>query len=394
MAEPENPMHLAPRTKLLQASLTGIGALALVGATFTGTAFAGGRHDAPGQARQADATEVHGARQSGGDHDGDADRSTSTRYTEDNDTNDGGTPNNVADAGDNRHPSGKDRSVEAGGSGTQGKAESDPDGVKNGGADKPNGPGGIDKADQDGNNGCGNDDDFEDDNNGNCGGRHVHEAKAKPATGQPSKDCSCSHPTTTVTPAAKPAKAEEHKPAKAEQHKPAKAEHSTTSCDRRNDERDQRAVRAHTHTHAPAAPKAPAAPATPGPVVAPVAASTPAPASVTCPAGTEAAMLAGCEAPATPSPASGAVLSESAVAAPAAAEVPAPAEVMAAEAVAPAAPAAVSPASSRSAGTVVAAAASGALAFTGSNLLVLLAVALLTIAVGWFLVRTDRKRHA
>jgi hypothetical protein len=75
----------------------------------------------------------------------------------------------VADAGDNRHPSGKDRSVENGGSGNQGNSSSDPDGNDNGGADKPNGSGGTDKADQDGNNGCGNDDDFEDDNNGNCG---------------------------------------------------------------------------------------------------------------------------------------------------------------------------------------------------------------------------------
>ena len=68
------------------------------------------------------------------------------------------------------HPSGKDRTAEAGKSGTQGKSTSDPDGMANGGADKPGGSGGFD-ADKDGNNGCGNDDDFEDDNNGNCGGR-------------------------------------------------------------------------------------------------------------------------------------------------------------------------------------------------------------------------------
>lgn len=110
------------------------------------------------------------------DHDGDADSDSSTAYTEDNDTNDGGTPNNVADEGDNAHPSGKDRSVENGGSGTQGKSESNPDDSKGPmryegalGADKPNGPGGTDLADQDGNNGCGNDDDFDDDNNGHCG---------------------------------------------------------------------------------------------------------------------------------------------------------------------------------------------------------------------------------
>jgi hypothetical protein len=76
----------------------------------------------------------------------------------------------VPDAGDNRHPSGRDRSVEAGGSGTQGNSPSDPDGDSNGGPDKPGKPGGVDLDDQDGNNGCGNDDDFEDDNNGNCGG--------------------------------------------------------------------------------------------------------------------------------------------------------------------------------------------------------------------------------
>jgi hypothetical protein len=110
-----------------------------------------------------------------GDHDGDADRSVASHYTEDNDTNDGGTPNNVADDGDNRHPSGKDRSVEKGKGGNQGKAESDPDDDgrgpdrSNGGPDKPNGSGGVDQADQDGNNGCGNDDDFEDDNEGWCG---------------------------------------------------------------------------------------------------------------------------------------------------------------------------------------------------------------------------------
>jgi hypothetical protein len=109
------------------------------------------------------------------DHDGDADSDHNTKFTEDNDTNDGGTPNNVEDEGDNRHPSGKDRSIERGGSGNQGKSESDPDDDgrgpdrSNGGPDKPNGSGGHDLADQDGNNGCGNDDDFEDDNEGNCG---------------------------------------------------------------------------------------------------------------------------------------------------------------------------------------------------------------------------------
>ncbi|MFP5353448.1 MAG: hypothetical protein ACLGIB_12905 [Actinomycetota bacterium] len=121
----------------------------------------------------------------GSDHDGDADSDSNTAYTEDNDTNDGNTPNNVSDDGDNRHPSGKDRSVENGGSGNQGKSESNPDDSKGPmryegaqGDDKPNGPGGTDLADQDGNNGCGNDDDFDDDNNGWCG-------RPKPATSKP-----------------------------------------------------------------------------------------------------------------------------------------------------------------------------------------------------------------
>ena len=109
-----------------------------------------------------------------GEPDGDADSSSSTAYTEDNDTNDGNTPNNLEDAR-NDHPSGNDKSVENGGSGNQGNSESDPDDDgngtdrSNGGPDKPNGSGGEDLADQDGNNGCGNDDDFEDDNNGWCG---------------------------------------------------------------------------------------------------------------------------------------------------------------------------------------------------------------------------------
>lgn len=66
------------------------------------------------------------------------------------------------------HPSGKDRTASPGKSGTQGKSTSDPDGMANGGPDKPGMTGGFD-ADKDGNNGCGNDDDFEDDNNGWCG---------------------------------------------------------------------------------------------------------------------------------------------------------------------------------------------------------------------------------
>jgi LPXTG-motif cell wall-anchored protein len=130
-------------------------------------AVAGGKGDDGRSVQQAD----HEA----SDHDGDADPDSSTSYNEDNDTNDNGTANNVADDGDNAHPSGKDRSVENGKSGNQGNSESDPDDDghgpdrSNGGPDKPNGTGGVDKADQDGNNGCGNDDDFEDDNEGWCG---------------------------------------------------------------------------------------------------------------------------------------------------------------------------------------------------------------------------------
>jgi hypothetical protein len=96
----------------------------------------------------------------GSDHDGDADSSSSTSMEDPH----------TADAGDNMHPSGKDKSYEAGKSGNQGKSESDPDGDENGGIDKPGGTATArgDLDDQDGNNGCGNDDDFEDDNNGNC----------------------------------------------------------------------------------------------------------------------------------------------------------------------------------------------------------------------------------
>jgi hypothetical protein len=98
--------------------------------------------------------------------------------TEDNDSD--GVPNNVPDDGDNRHPSGRDRSIENGNSGNQGNSPSDPDGMSNGGADKPGGTGGIDQMDQDGNNGCGNDDDFEDDNNGLCLGQKPEESSTAP----------------------------------------------------------------------------------------------------------------------------------------------------------------------------------------------------------------------
>ncbi|HVF12825.1 MAG TPA: hypothetical protein VNA87_07045 [Actinomycetota bacterium] len=110
------------------------------------------------------------------DKDGDADSFASTHYTEDTDTNDGADAN-VDETTDNMHPSGKDRSVENGKSGNQGRSESNPDDTNGprryegavGEADKPQGLGGEDLADQDGNNGCGNDDDFDDDNNGWCG---------------------------------------------------------------------------------------------------------------------------------------------------------------------------------------------------------------------------------
>jgi hypothetical protein len=131
---------------------------------------------------------------SGSDNDGDADSDSGTGYTEDNDTNDGGTANNQPDDDDNAHPSGNDRSTENGGSGTQGKAESNPDDSKGPqryegakGDDKPNGPGGKDVADQDGNNGCGNDDDFDDDNNGWCGKPHD---KGSQDNGAGGNDCS------------------------------------------------------------------------------------------------------------------------------------------------------------------------------------------------------------
>ena len=68
-------------------------------------------------------------------------------------------------------PGSADREVEPGGSGYQGKSNSNPDGE---GVDKPYAAAGQDaetqgESDYDGNNGCGNDTDFADDNNGNCG---------------------------------------------------------------------------------------------------------------------------------------------------------------------------------------------------------------------------------
>jgi hypothetical protein len=103
-----------------------------------------------------------------------------------------GPKDKTPDQTPNDHPSGKDRTGSSGGSGAQGKSQSDPDGMSNGGADKPGGDGGFDD-DQDGNNGCGNDDDFEDDNNGNCGGLKKGHAKAKVAGVKVSMPRTCGH---------------------------------------------------------------------------------------------------------------------------------------------------------------------------------------------------------
>ena len=112
--------------------------------------------------------------------------------TEDTDTNDGGTPEDVPDDGDNRHPSGRDRSVEGGTNSGASQSDPDDDGHgpdrSNGGPDQPGGSGGVDLADQDGNNGCGNDDDFEDDNEGLCLGRQRDNADAEVGAAQVTPD--------------------------------------------------------------------------------------------------------------------------------------------------------------------------------------------------------------
>jgi hypothetical protein len=115
------------------------------------------------------------------------------------DTDSDGVPNVPDPVGDtdNQHPSGNDRHAEAGKSGNQGKAGSDPDGVGNGGVDQPDGTGGDDRYDQDGNNGCGNDDDFEDDNNGKCG-------KASPLTTPSPSPMPSSSPPPSVQPSSPP----------------------------------------------------------------------------------------------------------------------------------------------------------------------------------------------
>jgi hypothetical protein len=128
-----------------------------------------------------------------GDHDGDADLDPVTTIEDSHEAEVG--------VDDNQHPSGKDRSEEPGGSGNQGKSESDPDDnvgpmrnecgaspasdPRGGCTDKPGGSGGMDLHDQDGNNGCGNDDDFDDDNNGHCGGKVKDAPKPPPTTPEP-----------------------------------------------------------------------------------------------------------------------------------------------------------------------------------------------------------------
>lgn len=122
------------------------------------------------------------------------DSSNGSETTEDND--DDGHPNSPDPEGDsdNKHPSGKDKHDEPGGSGNQGKTQSNPDNDGRGPernscegsgegkcVDQPGGDGGVDELDQDGNNGCGNDDDFEDDNEGLCLGRQGERPGQPPA---------------------------------------------------------------------------------------------------------------------------------------------------------------------------------------------------------------------
>ena len=85
--------------------------------------------------------------------------------------------------------------------GPQGQSHSDPDGMSNGGADKPGCPGGFD-ADQDGNNGCGNDADREDDNNGHCGNGKGHDKSGGapvPTTTSTTTTTTTASPSTTAT---------------------------------------------------------------------------------------------------------------------------------------------------------------------------------------------------
>lgn len=302
-------MHFTPQHPRLTATVTMLGALALVGTTFAGTAWAGGHESSTGRSADRSTSAVR-------DHDGDADHEPSTRITESADGSDAN--------GASLHPSGNDRSVEPGGSGNQGKAESDPDGMSNGGVDKPGGQGGVYTGDQDGNNGCGNDNDFEDDNNGNCGGP-AHERGRTPTAPEGS-----------------------------------------------------------TGRTTPSAPTPPAATVTPevGGATAGAGAT-----ADTCPtpgtAGTAPTMVAGCEL---------------AVTAPAAVLLgvsqPGAGEVLAAEAVA-------LPVKARSAGAAASATTAAttagtgsALAFTGLHAASLLLLALVALAIGWVLVRFERRTTA
>ncbi|MEA2434674.1 MAG: hypothetical protein QOG54_2131 [Actinomycetota bacterium] len=207
---------VARRTRLvgLIAALIALCLYAVAPAALAGIATdPKGENSAPGQEKKNDASQEQSSSSTdSGDKDGDADSDPNTAYNEDNDTNDGGTPNNQPDEGDNQHPSGKDRSVENGGSGNQGKSESHPDDSKGpmrcegtcGEADKPNGGGGTDKADQDGNNGCGNDDDFDDDNNGWCGKPKDKDTEQPPTTcpaGTEMHGNKCETPPPTTCPA-------------------------------------------------------------------------------------------------------------------------------------------------------------------------------------------------
>src|SRR5688572_26238606 len=101
--------HLRPLTK--GAALT-VGVMSLLVGPLAGATFAGDRGSSKADAR-AEA-------KAGGSEDRKA-----PAITEDDDDDD--VANNVVDDGDNRHPSGKDRSVEHGGSGNQGAAAHEPD---------------------------------------------------------------------------------------------------------------------------------------------------------------------------------------------------------------------------------------------------------------------------
>jgi hypothetical protein len=69
------------------------------------------------------------------------------------------------------------------------QAQSDPDGMENGGVDQPGGQGGVNTSTQDGNNGSGNDSDCEDDNRGkgvpgHCKATHKGKGQGKVRTSQ------------------------------------------------------------------------------------------------------------------------------------------------------------------------------------------------------------------